>query len=79
MNNNHEIKTNHNLNQLFSNVYDPQYIHIKEKKVSIHVEEWYLTDEHSLCFKLHHIPKIFKVNLDQTWELVVNEALICSL
>ena len=39
-NNNQEIISNHNLNQLFSDVYDPQYIHIIDKQVSIHVEEW---------------------------------------
>jgi len=38
-NNNQEIKSNLNLNQLFSEIYDPQYIHIIDKQVSTHVEE----------------------------------------
>ena len=40
INNTSEKKTNHNLNQLFSDIYDPQYIHIIDKQVSIHVVEW---------------------------------------
>eukprot|EP00801_Mesodinium_rubrum_P002150 Mrub_02150.p1 GENE.Mrub_02150~~Mrub_02150.p1 ORF type:complete len:604 (-),score=139.49 Mrub_02150:12-1733(-) len=70
------------INQLFSTLYDPQYIYINDgsnKNVTIHAEEFYCSEEQTLCFKLHHIPRLIKVSLDKSWERVLNEAFFCSL